>query len=293
MLSPACRLALCLAFALPATAAVAPDELAAARTLAQTPGQSAAARQAFERLAAADPKNADVNYHLGQLANLRNEPEQAVGYFEAALAVEPNGARHFHGLGDAYGRSAVKAGLLSKWGLAKKCLAAYERAVALDPSGIAYRLSLFEFYRQAPGFAGGGFDKAAAQAEAVKKLDANRGRLAYVALYVGEKKFAAAFAQFDEILATRPDDYFALFHVGKLAATTGESVDRGLAALRRCLALPVPSGQPGHAAVQLHLGQLLEKKNDPAAARAAYTAALALNPNFASAAEALKKLDRR
>jgi cytochrome c-type biogenesis protein CcmH/NrfG len=38
------------------------------------------------------------------------------------------------------------------------------------------------------------------------------------------------------------------------------------------------------------MGNILEKKNDPTGARAAYAAALRLDPKFTQAADALKKL---
>eukprot|EP01035_Chromulina_nebulosa_P009839 gene9839-13270_t len=256
-------------------AAPDPAALAAARTLYNTTGKSAEAQKAFEALAAADPKDPDVNYFLGQLANRRDDPEKAAKYFETAVAAEPTAGRHHHGLGDAYGRSAQKAGVLSKFGLAKKCLAAYERAVALEPNVVDFRFSLFEFYRQAPSIAGGGFDKAAAQAEAIKKIDALRGRLAFATLYIGEKKYPEALAQFDEVLKTNPDDYTALYQVGRLAALTGQFLDRGLTSLRRCLELTPPAAPntPGHAAAHWRIGVIHEKKNDPAAARTAYETA--------------------
>ncbi|MSU49216.1 MAG: tetratricopeptide repeat protein [Opitutus sp.] len=274
-----------------ASAAVDPAEMSAARALFDS-RKPAEAQAAFEKLAAIDPKNPGVNHYLGQLANRRNDPEKAIKYFEAAVAVEPNAGRHHHGLGDAFGRSAQKAGILSKFGLAKKCLVAYERAVALDPNEVDFRLSLFEFYRQAPGIAGGGFDKAAAQAAAIKKLDATRGRIAFATLYIGEKKYDQALAEFDEVLRTSPDDFTSLYQVGKLAAVSGQFLDRGAASLRRCLELPPPTSPntAGHAAANWRLGLILEKKNDPAGARAAYAAAVKADPNFTPAADALKKL---
>ena len=276
----------------PTRAAVDPAALAAARALFNERGKSAEAQKAFEALAAVDPKNADANFFLGQLANRRDDPEKAVTYFEQALAAEPTAGRHHHGLGDAYGRSAQKAGLLSKWGLAKKCLAAYERAVALEPTAVEFRFSLFEFYRQAPAIAGGGLDKATAQAEAIKQLDANRGRFALATLYVGEKKYAEALAQFDEVLKVSPDDYAALYQVGRLAAVTGQYLDRGLISLRRCLELPVPNptNTPGHAAAHWRIGVILEQKKDVSGARSAYEAAVQLDPAFTPAADSLKKL---
>lgn len=285
------RLSLLLACAT-SLAAVDPAALDSARALFHERGQSAEAQKAFEALAATDPKNADVNFFLGQLANRRDDPAKAVKYFEAAVAAAPADARHHHGLADAYGRSAQKAGMLSKFGLAKKCVAAYERAVELEPANLDFRQSLFEFYRQAPAIAGGGVDKAVAQAEAIKKIDAHRGRFAFATLYVGEKKYAEALAQLDEVLQVSPDDYAALYQVGRLAAVTGEYLDRGLAALRRCLALPVPTpNTPGHAAAHWRIGTILEKRKDLPGARTAYEAAVTLDPKFTPAADALKKLN--
>lgn len=281
-----------LALLLLATAAAAePTPLESARTLFEA-RQPAEAQAAFEKIVAAEPKHAEANYYLGQLALRRDETDKALKYFEAAVAAAPAIARHHHGLGDAFGRSAQKAGVLSKFGFAKKCLAAYERAVALEPANLEFRQSLFEYYRQAPGMAGGGFDKAAAQAEAMKKIDATRGRIAVATLYAGEKKYDRAFAEFDEVLKTNPDDYSALYQVGRLAAVTGQNLDRGVTSLRRCLELPVPTfpNTPGRAPTQWRLGQLLEKKNDPTAARAAYEAAVKLDASFTPAIEALKKL---
>ena len=285
------RLTLLLACA-SSLAAVDPTALDAARVLYNQRGQSAEAQKAFEALAATDPKNADVNFFLGQLANRRNDPAKALTYFQAAVAAAPTEARHHHGLGDAYGRSAQKAGILSQLGLAKKCVAAYERAVALEPTNLDFRASLFEFYRRAPGIAGGGLDKATAQAEAITKIDAQRGRFAFATLYVGEKKYAEALAQFDEALKTNPDDYTCLYQIGRLAAVTGQYLDRGLTCLRRCLELPIPDSlnTPGHAAAHWSIGTILEAKKDLPAARAAYEAAVKLDPQFTPAAAALKKL---
>src|SRR6185436_8791130 len=194
---------------------------------------------------------------------------------------------------EAYGRSAQKAGLVSKYGFAKKCLASYQKAVELDPKSVEAHNNLFDFYRQAPGIAGGSTEKALVEAAAIKQLDPARGRLAFATFYVGEKKYDRALAEFDAVLKTNPEDYVALYQIGRLAALTGQFVDRGIASLRRSLELPVPStppNTPGHAAAQWRLGNLLEKKSDLAGARAAYEAAVKLDPNFAPAAEALRKL---
>jgi tetratricopeptide (TPR) repeat protein len=248
------------------------------------------AQKAFETLAAADARNADVQFYLGRLALQRDDPAKAVAYLEKAVALVPNDSRYHLRLGDAYGRAAQKAGLFSKMGLAAKCRAEYEKAVELDPKSLEARLSLLGFYQQAPAIAGGGLDKAHVQAEEIKKLDANRGRIAVAGLYVVEKKYGLAFAEFETALQQHPDDYAALFQTGRLAAITGEKLDRGLATLRQCLAQTPPEGQPGHAAAHWRIGNILEKKGDQPGARAAYGAALKVDPKFPQALESLQKL---
>lgn len=250
------------------------------------------AQAAFEQLAATEPKDAEVNFYLGELALRRQELEKATAYFEQACATAPTVSRYHRRLGDAWGSQAAAASIFRQPGLAKKCLVAYERAVVLDSKDIDARLSVFEFYRRAPALFGGGFEKASATAKAIKDLDPARGRIAFATLYVGEKKYAEAFAEYDEVLKTNPDDFAAHFQIGRLAATTGQFIDRGLTSLRRCLELPAPTtpNTPGHAAAHWRLGNLLEKKKDLPGARAAYEAALKLNPNFTPAADSLKKL---
>lgn len=280
-------LSLCL---LPAAFAAAdPAALAAAVGLYQQ-RKPLEAQQAFEALALKDPENADIQFYLGRLALQRDDPAKAVVYLEKAVALVPGDSRFHLRLGDAYGRSAQKAGLFSKMGLAAKCRAEYEKAVELDPKSLDARLSLLGFYQQAPAIAGGGLDKAHIQAEEIKKLDANRGRIAVAGLYVVEKKYDLAFAEFETALQLDPADYAALFQTGRLAAITGEKLDRGLATLRQCLAQTPPEGQPGHAAAHWRIGNILEKKGDQPGARAAYEAALKVDPKFPQAIESLQKL---
>ncbi len=274
----------------PLVGAVDPEQLAAARALFEA-RKLPDAQQAFAKLATADPQNAEVNFYLGELAWRRDDAEKTVAYFEQAVAGDPKMSRYQRRLGDAYGRTAQKAGAFSKFGWARKCLAAYQRAVELDPKDVDAHSSLFDYYRMAPGIAGGSNEKALAEAAAMKQLNPARGRIAFATFYLGEKKYDQALAQFDEVLKTSPDDYASLYQIGRLAALSGQFVDRGIASLRRCLELPVPPNAPGHAAAQWRLGNLLEKKGAKPAARAAYEASLKLDATFTAAEEALRKLE--
>jgi tetratricopeptide (TPR) repeat protein len=264
-------------------------DFAAARALfeAKKPGD---ARRAFEALEAAEPSNADVRFYLGRLALGRDDPDTAVRELEAAESLDPGSARVHQALGDAYGYSAMRAGILSRYGLAKKCLAEFQRAEALDPGNLDTHGRLLEYYSRAPWIVGGGADKAQAEAAKIREIDPLRGHQAYAALYLANGKYDLALAELEAALKLAPDDYVSLYQLGLLAAISGQHLERGLASLRRCLKLATPQGAPSHSAAQWRLGNILEKQGDPAGARVAYEAALKLNPKFTPAADSLRSL---
>jgi tetratricopeptide (TPR) repeat protein len=312
-----------LLFASATFAATDPAQLAAAKAL-YNDHKFPDAESAFKKLVAADATNSELHYYLGMSVGQRGDPEAASKNLEKAVELAPTNAQYHFDFGNFSAAAAEKAGMLSKYGLAKKCLAAFKRAAELEPANVNFHQALFEFYRQAPGIAGGGADKAEVEAAAILKLDPIRGHVAYVTLhsanqdyakalphlaeikqldpvrgrmafaayYTEKKEYDKAFAEFDEVLKTAPDDYSALYQVGKLSALTGQQLDRGVASLRRCLALEMPGvpGTPTRAAAQWRIGNILEKKSDLIGARAAYEASLKLDPKFTNAADALKKL---
>lgn len=250
--------------------------------------QWAEAKALLEKLTQDEPANAGAWNSLGQVYLALNEHEKAVTALEKAVALAPVSSDYALQLGHAYGVSALKAGLFSKLGFAKKCKAAYDKAVELDPKNIDARWSLMEYCRQAPGFIGGGIAQAYIQAEQIKQLDARRGRQAYVVLYSAEKKYPEAFALYEEVLREKPEDGDALYNIGRLAAISGEQLDRGLETLRKYL-----TTEPylNHARTLTRIGNILEKQGDKAGARTAYEAALAADPKFVQALEALRKLN--
>lgn len=245
------------------------------------------ARLLLEQTTAAAPDDADAWQALGQANLALQNTDAAVTAYEKAVQLQPNNSGCQLQLGQAYGLAATKAGLFAKMGFARKCKDAFERAVELDPSNINARWSLMEFFRQAPGFVGGGMAPAYAQAEEIKKLDARRGRAAYASLYAAEKKYPEAFALYEEVLHDQPGNVDALFSIGRLAAQSGEQLDRGLAALRELSAQP---DLKTDARIHTFIGNILEKQGDKPGALTAYETALASDPKFTRALEALRRL---
>ena len=64
-------------------------------------------------------------------------------------------------LGRAYGRRAeISLQLITAPGFATKARQYFERSAQLNPYNLDAQSDLFEYYLEAPGFLGGGFDKA-------------------------------------------------------------------------------------------------------------------------------------
>ena len=248
------------------------------------------ARAAFEQIAAAEPGNAEAHYYLGALAEKRGDTDEAVRQLETATTLAPKNSNYFLELGGAYSTAIDKAGMFSQMSLARKCQGALEKAVQLDPDNLLARNGLVSYYRQAPTFVGGGLSKAYEQAAEIKKRDPVMGADVYGQLYLKEKKYDDAFAEFEHLLLTHPDNYIALYSIGRTAAQTGLRLDRGEQALRRCLELTPGKNEPGPAAVHWRLGNLEEKRGAKEAARLDYDTALKVDPNFKQAADSLAKL---
>ena len=97
--------------------------------------------------------------------------EEATLALEKAIALSPGSSTAHNWLGKAWGRRAEKATFLTAPSLAVKARGFFEKAVELDPANLEAASDLLEYYVAAPGFLGGGLDKAAALAARIKDLD--------------------------------------------------------------------------------------------------------------------------
>jgi tetratricopeptide (TPR) repeat protein len=260
----------------------------------------------------------------GRAALTRDDHEKAVELYTKAIALEPKNADHHYFLGVAYGELAQQANVLKQASLAKKTKAAFEQAVALNPRHTDARLALISYFLIAPGFMGGGDDKAVAQAAAIKAYDSVDGHRAYATIYRHQKKpdlarkelvdavrenpkspkahvllgntyaadknWSAALHEFEMAVQLDPSYMVTYLRLGQHAAYSGTNYARGEEALRKYLAYTPKPEEPGHAPAWYYLGMIQEKQGKKAEAKASYANALKLVPNDKGITEALKRV---
>jgi len=282
------------------------------------------ARAALEAAVQEDSRDTRALYYLGRTLMAQNEPEKAAAALEKSVALDPASAEKHLWLGRAWGSQAQSANFLKQASLAPKIRREFEKAVELDPGSADARFSLIEYYINAPGIMGGSLDKAREEAAAIARLDPLRGYRARARileyeknwdaagaeydraarqfpdklepavwgsnLWAGQKNWSRAFAPIEAFLSRNPASLSATYQIGRLAALSGENLDRGAEALTRYLASDPRPEDPPLAAAQWRLGQILEKKGDRLGAKRAYEEALKLDASHKEAKEGLKRV---
>lgn len=287
-------------------------------------GKTAEADAAFGKIAKATPNNAQAQYYLGRIAFDRGDNERASELFERAISLDAKSSDYHLWLGRVYGIRAQEASVFGKASLAKKTKAEFEKAVELDPNNVEARSSLIDYYVLAPGFMGGSIDKAKEQAAEIAKRDAARGvretakvyRLqkkwpeaeqVYVAairknpadkdfrrdlgfVYQQSEQWAKAYQTFAYLVKEDPSDMASQYQIGRTAALSGQFLNEGEQALVKYLGYTPKADEPPAKWAHMRLASIYEKKNRPDLAKAEYRKALALDPKFKEAKDALSKL---
>ncbi len=249
----------------------------------------------------------------------------AIATLERAVELEPGNTSAHHLLGQGYLAKLNTVNMIRKLGFAKKAVRSYKRAIALDAEYVEARVSLAQFYFNAPAIAGGGFDKGVEQVEVIKTLAPLRAhalmaeayaekkqpekaeaeyRAAMAAapddpdlyyrlglLYQGEEQWDKAFDAFDSGIE-KADDARSLYQIGRTAVFAGTQLERGEKALLQYIEdEPEGRGLPSVAGARWRLGMIYEQMDRIDQARQQYEAALSLEPDNEHAKKSLRNLN--
>ena len=166
-------------------------------------------------------KSGAVLLLIGQNYFMMDDAVSAADYFQKAVDLDPASSVYYHWLGRAYGRRAEMGSMFTAMGNASKARQNFEKAIALDPNNAEAVNDLFEFYVEAPGFMGGGLDKAARLAERIAARDAAEGNYAQARIAEKRKEYSSAESHLRQAMVLAPRQVGRVIDLAKFLAKRG------------------------------------------------------------------------
>jgi Flp pilus assembly protein TadD len=155
------------------------------------------------------------NYYM--LGNYKRATEA----FQRAMALDTTSSDAALWLGRTYGRRAETASPFMAPGNASKARQYFEKAVQLDPHNNEALNDLFDYYLQAPGFLGGGMDKAATVAKRIGERSPAEFDFAQAQLADRQKEFDTAEQHLRNAIAKAPREVGRVIDLAKYLAKRG------------------------------------------------------------------------
>jgi len=193
--------------------------------------------------------------------------KKAAEAFERAFSIEPANSEYAHWLGRSFGRRAETAAPFFAPRYESKARGYFEKAVALDPGNEAALRDLFDYYLEAPGYLGGGYDKAEAIARQIGERNPGQGLSDQARLADRRREFdgvdeqlrrvvdmaqrlarhgriAASEAAFDQADQIAPDSPQVVLARARLYVEQKRNLDRARALLNQYLRSNLTPGDP-------------------------------------------------
>jgi tetratricopeptide (TPR) repeat protein len=170
---------------------------------------------------AANSSSGPVLELIGKSYFMLGEYKTAVEAFEKAVVAEPNNSGYYHWLGKSFGRRAETSNPLFAASLASKARNAFERSVQLNPSNLEAVNDLFSYYLEAPGFLGGGLDKASELAKKIQAADPVEGHYALAQIAQKRKEFKTAEYHFRQAMQLAPRQVGRVIDLARFLSNQG------------------------------------------------------------------------
>jgi tetratricopeptide (TPR) repeat protein len=180
-------------------------------------------RGALKILLSGDADLGPVQFWIGRSYFMLGEYKKAQEAFEKAVAASPRNSEYYNWLGKAYGRRAETSSFITAPSYAAKARDNLEKAVILDPHNSEAVSDLFEYYLDAPGFLGGGIDKATALSVKIGEMDPAEGQYAMAVIAEHRKEFNSAEAHFRRAMELAPRQVGRVLDLAKFLAKQGRT----------------------------------------------------------------------
>lgn len=156
--------------------------------------------------------------------------KRAVEALSKAAEKRPGDADAWLWLGRAWGRRAETSNMLVAPSYASRARQCFEKAVALDPNSKEALNDLFSYYLEAPGFLGGGTEKAQRLVDRIRSLDPAEAEYALAQIAEKKKQYDRAEQHLKRALELAPRQVGRLIDLAKFFARRGkfQEADRTL-----------------------------------------------------------------
>lgn len=266
----------------------------------------------------------EIRFWLGKSYIKVRKWGDGIKEIERAVELQPSNAKYHLWLGRAAGFHAEHSSFLRAPFRARRVLKEFELARDLAPEDLDIRFDLLEYYLHAPGFLGGGKDKAEVEAEVISKLDSKKGYNARATIHRKNENWDMARQELTQATTDYPNDADTWKDLAGYLLDRGDFAD-ALDAAKKALILDPGSKQsqliiaaseiqlqnnPEHAAktlldlaggtladeepafetVYYWLGEFHLAKGDKDSARQAFESALDFNPDYSEAKDGISRL---
>lgn len=143
----------------------------------------------------------DSLLYLARLSLAQGEVEAASDFVERALKIEPNSSDEVAFHAQVLCDSAQAASMFKALKLAKKCIARFEEAVALDDQNLKALMPAVGFHMEAPGIAGGDKDKGEAYLKHLSEISPEHAQTYEVNRLKNEGEIEAALELANSLVA--------------------------------------------------------------------------------------------
>ena len=179
-------------------------------------------KSAIDTLLAIPSRPPQVNLLLGKCYYMSGEFKKASDTFQRAVQADPANSEYNLWLARAYGRRAESSNPLTAPAHAGKARQYFEKAVQLDPTNGEALGDLFDYYLQAPGFLGGGLDKATDLLPKIKAVDSAEFHFAQAQIAEKKKQYSTAEQQFRRAMELAPRQVGRVIDLAKFLFRQGK-----------------------------------------------------------------------
>jgi tetratricopeptide (TPR) repeat protein len=168
-------------------------------------------------------QDAATDFLIGRDEFMLGDFKKSSDSLQHAVVENPQSGEYMDWLGRAYGRRAETSNPLLAPSYASKARQAFEQAVKLDPKNPDALSDLFDYYLDAPGFLGGGYDKAVSVAQKIAEVDPTEGYFEEAKLAQKRREFNTAERHLLAAVAAAPHKLGGLLTYAKFLASQGRN----------------------------------------------------------------------